>query len=103
MVSEAVCCCLQALRPGGLLLLRDHGLYDITHLRLQPEQRVGHRLYRRQDGTVCYFFTVEDLCAKVQAAGFETVECKYACVNLRNRKRSLDMKRVFVHGVFRKH
>ena len=29
----ALGCAKQALRPGGLLLVRDHGLYDITHLR----------------------------------------------------------------------
>lgn len=92
----------QALRPGGLLLLRDHGLYDITHLRLRKEQREGHRRYRRSDGTLCYFFSVEDLREKMQSTGFEALECKYACVSLCNRKRDLDMKRVFVHGVFRR-
>ena len=47
---------LQALRPGGLLLVRDHGLYDITQLRIPAERQVGPRLYRRLDGTLCYFF-----------------------------------------------
>ena len=92
----------QALRPGGLVLLRDHGLYDLTHLRLTEEQRVGSRLYRRRDGTLCYFFTVENLQALMLEAGFEIVECKYACVQLRNRRRGLDMRRVFVHGIFKK-
>ncbi|KAL0035798.1 hypothetical protein WJX77_003039 [Trebouxia sp. C0004] len=90
----------QALRPGGVLLIRDHGLYDLTHLRLPPEQQLAEKLYRRLDGTTCYFFTTEDLHTKAEAAGFVTRECKYACTNLLNRKKQINMKRVFVHGVF---
>ncbi len=91
---------MQALRPGGVLLIRDHGLYDLTHLRLPPEQQVADKLYRRLDGTTCYFFTTEDLQTKAENAGFVTRECKYACTNLLNRKKQINMKRVFVHGVF---
>lgn len=47
---------VQALRPGGRLLVRDHGLYDLTQLRLPPQQRLAQNLYRRLDGTLCYFF-----------------------------------------------
>ncbi len=93
-------CCEQALRPGGVLLIRDHGLYDLTHLRLPPEQQLADKLYRRLDGTTCYFFTTEDLRTKAENAGFVTRECKYACTNLLNRKKQINMKRVFVHGVF---
>lgn len=92
----------QALQHGGLLLIRDHGLYDLTHLRLPPEQQLADKLYRRLDGTTCYFFTTEDLQAKAEAVGFVTKECKYACTKLFNRKKQLNMKRVFVHGVFQK-
>lgn len=93
---------MQALRPGGLLLIRNHGLYDLTHLRLPPEQLLADKLYSRLDGTTCYFFTTEDLRARAEAAGFVTEECKYACTNLLNRKKQVHMKRVFVHGVFQK-
>lgn len=49
-----------ALRPGGLLCIRDHGLYDMVQLRIPPEQWVGPgHLYRRPDGTLAYFFTPE--------------------------------------------
>ncbi|KAK9823986.1 hypothetical protein WJX72_006802 [[Myrmecia] bisecta] len=92
----------KAVKPGGLLLVRDHGLYDLTQLRIPADQQIEERLYRRLDGTTCYFFSREDLRSKVEQAGFETVECDYACTIVRNRKRALDMKRVFVHGVFRR-
>ena len=58
-------------------------------------------LFRRGDGTLCYFYTIEDLTAKASAAGFQTLECKYACTRLLNRRKQCEMRRVFVHGVFR--
>ncbi len=70
--------------------------------RMTADRQVGEKLYRRGDGTLCYFFSVEDLSSKAEAAGFEAVECKYACTRLLNRKKRFEMRRVFVHGVFRK-
>lgn len=68
--------------------------------RMPPERRVDKGLYRRGDGTLCYFYTTEDLAAKAGAAGFQTLECKYACTRLLNRRKQFEMRRVFVHGVF---
>ena len=70
--------------------------------RLQPEQKVAENLYKRGDGTLCYFFSTEDLAAQANSAGFTTEECSYVCVQLFNRKKKFLMRRVFVHGVFRK-
>lgn len=35
------------LRPGGCLLLRDYGKFDMTALRFPPEQRLADGLYYR--------------------------------------------------------
>lgn len=91
-----------ALRPGGLLLFRDYGLYDMAQLRFPGAQMLGPSLYRRSEGTLAYFFSVEALRAAAAAAGFEEVECEYARVQMRNRKTGAAMRRVFVHGCFRK-
>lgn len=40
----------RALRPGGRLYIRDHGLYDMVQLRIPPEQWIGPNLYKRGDG-----------------------------------------------------
>ncbi|CAL8467539.1 g7077 [Coccomyxa elongata] len=85
----------KALRHGGQLLIRDHGLYDITHLRMTPDRQLGRNLYRRGDGTLCYFFSTQDLASKAEAAGFEAVECKYVCVRLMNRKKQFEMRREY--------
>jgi len=57
----------------------------------------------RGDGTLAYFFDLETISQLAVTSGFEVVECQYACTILLNRKKEgRDMKRVFVHGVFRK-
>lgn len=49
-----------------------------------------------------YFFTCDEVAALFAAAGLEPVETEYVTVELYNRKKDFPMKRVFVHGVFRK-
>lgn len=94
--------CFSVLKPSGLLLFRDYGLYDMTMLRFVADQRVGFREYMRTDGTRSYFFcldTVKDLFA---GAGFMEVEIEYCCVKSVNRRNGKIMRRVWVHGKFKK-
>ena len=41
----------RCLRPGGVVLVRDYGLYDMAMLRFSPGSKLGSQLYVRQDGT----------------------------------------------------
>lgn len=91
-----------ALKAGGLLCIRDHALYDMVQLRIPAEQCIGKHLYNRGDGTLAYFYTTEDLTGLAVAAGFEVVECDYVCVINRNRKTGQELRRAFVHGLFRR-
>lgn len=91
-----------SLRPGGVLLIRDHGLYDLVQLRIPAEQQIGPNLYRMGDGTLAYFFTKEELSGLAEQAGFEVQECDYVCVINRNQKTGQELRRVFVHGVFKR-
>lgn len=89
------------LIPGGHLMIRDHGLYDMAQMRMEPGQWQGEgQLYARKDGTLAYFFSVDELCARAADAGFTVLECKYATVRNLNRKTGAVLKRVFIHGLF---
>lgn len=94
--------CVSVLKPGGLLLFRDYGLYDMTMLRFLPHQRVGFREYMRSDGTFSYFFSLDTVRELFRAAGLVELELEYCCVKSVNRKNGKTMRRVWVHGKFKK-
>lgn len=94
--------CFEVLKPGGLLLFRDYGLYDMTMLRFAPRQRVSSCLYQRDDGTLSYFFSLEMVRGLLTRVGFLERELEYCCVQLMNRRKQVPMKRVWVHAKFQK-
>ncbi|KAK9735253.1 hypothetical protein RND81_04G194000 [Saponaria officinalis] len=101
-MAAAIMECFSVLKPGGLLLFRDYGLYDMTMLRFEPEKRVGFRHYIRADGTYSYFFDLDATRDLFVGVGFTEVELEYCCVNSVNRKKGNSMRRVWVHGKFQK-
>ena len=86
------------LRPGGVLYVRDHGLFDLTHMRAPT--RVAGDLHTRTDGTRCFFFSPPGLATAAEAAGFTTRACKWVTVAVPNRRTGEVLRRVFVSGEF---
>ncbi|KAH0716166.1 hypothetical protein KY285_007242 [Solanum tuberosum] len=101
-MSRAITECFSVLKPGGLLLFRDYGLYDMTMLRFEPEQRVGYREYIRSDRTRSYFFCLDSVRDLFCGSGFTELELEYCCVQSVNRRNGKIMRRVWIHGKFQK-
>lgn len=90
-----------SLAPGGCVLFRDYGLFDMTMFR--HKTRLEERLFQRSDKTLSYYFDldyVDHLFSGV--CGLEKLELRYDCVTCTNRRSGQTMNRIFVHAVYRK-
>jgi hypothetical protein len=55
------------LKPGGMLLLRDYGQFDLAQFRFQDFQKMSENFYVRGDGTMAYFFERQQLQVRIDA------------------------------------
>lgn len=88
------------MEPNGLFLFRDYALSDMTMYR--HKTRLQENLFQRDDHTLCYYFTKAYLQELFSSTGFAIIELDYCCINNTNRKTGRTLKRVFIHGVFKK-
>ncbi|XP_055542416.1 tRNA N(3)-methylcytidine methyltransferase METTL6 [Wyeomyia smithii] len=90
------------MKPGGMVLFRDYGLYDMAQLRFKPGNKISENFYMRQDGTRSYYFADEEVGRLFQDAGFDVVIKSYIQRRTVNPKENIDVARIFVQGKFRK-
>lgn len=92
----------RALCPGGVLLFRDYGRYDMAQLRFKPGHKIADNFYMRQDGTRSYYFTEEELLTLFTDAGFEVLMNTYVQRRTVNFKEGIDVPRIFVQGKYKR-
>uniref|UniRef100_A0A667XT24 tRNA N(3)-cytidine methyltransferase n=1 Tax=Myripristis murdjan TaxID=586833 RepID=A0A667XT24_9TELE len=92
----------RVLKPGGVVLFRDYGLYDHTMLRFKAGSKLGDNFYVRQDGTRSYFFSRELLDKLFEGAGLHSAASDYVLRETVNKKEGLCVPRVFMQSKFTK-
>ncbi|KAI8618908.1 S-adenosyl-L-methionine-dependent methyltransferase [Chytriomyces sp. MP71] len=90
------------LKPGGVVLFRDYGIYDEAELRFKPGHMMEDHFYMRQDGTFSVYFSLEQIAKLFGDAGFSVEANQYVTKEVENRKRELTMERIWVQSKFRK-
>ncbi|KAI9103281.1 S-adenosyl-L-methionine-dependent methyltransferase [Phlyctochytrium arcticum] len=98
--STAVGNIWRALKPGGLLLFRDYGRYDLAQLRFKSNRMLEPHFYIRGDGTRVYFFDPKEI--EHIFKGFQIEQNAVDRRLLVNRSKKLKMYRVWLQGKFRK-
>ncbi|RSH78267.1 uncharacterized protein EHS24_002732 [Apiotrichum porosum] len=97
-----------ALKPGGLLCVRDYGRHDLAQLRIKKERLLDvENFYIRGDGTRVYFFEKEQLGGLMTAPPRGEAEDKHMFEIsqlaedrrlLVNRKEKLQMYRIWLQA-----
>lgn len=97
----------RTLMPVGLLCVRDYAQGDMREQRFEMrgalvEKADAGNVFRRGDGTIAAFFSVDGLCAVMERAGLVRVRAEVVEREVRNRASGEVMHRRWIHAVFQR-
>ncbi|KAI8577399.1 hypothetical protein K450DRAFT_252256 [Umbelopsis ramanniana AG] len=101
-MSFAIQNIFKVLKHGGSVLFRDYGLYDEAQIKFSSasDKKLDENFYVRQDGTMSYFFSLEDVQSRFEAEGFQTISNEYIYRETTNRKLEMNADRIFTQCKF---
>ncbi|CAJ0931860.1 unnamed protein product, partial [Mesorhabditis belari] len=88
------------LKPGGCILVKDYGRFDLSQLRFKRNRFIDENLYCRGDGTLVYYRTKEEMETDFLHCGLEPEACTYDRRLIVNRAIKLQMHRIWIQAKF---